>query len=343
MESRDSSDRRLRWRLGAVDLEQPKLVVSLVLIGLLFDLTSAIARPTHGYGDLIDEFCISRGRLRIAGHQPHCGMCHQPGTFDDLPANRVEPNWTEFERGKTSGDFGYFCPGGTSTAPAQGNAPMAMPTPAPTNPAPPPAPASPPKAADGRQPMGMGMHGGEIDGGEMHGMGEMGRMRGRRQPAPSITAPAGQSGGGAGHPSQAAPPPSGMTPSTTPPSAAATSAAGVLSIDRQPVPKPEVEQRLTKFRNEIGIRDSQRARWDAFAEAVRSAAQRHEEVATIATSTAASGGDAVALLQTEQRHMSARIAALRYVSTAFTQLLSVLDEPQRKIANEQLAGIVNTL
>ncbi|KAH2840384.1 hypothetical protein KXW36_001407, partial [Aspergillus fumigatus] len=44
------------------------------LIGLLFDLTSAIARPTHGYGDLIDEFCISRGRLRIAGHQPHCGM-----------------------------------------------------------------------------------------------------------------------------------------------------------------------------------------------------------------------------------------------------------------------------
>lgn len=336
MEFRDSSDRRLRWQWAALDAERPKLMLLLSIVGLLFDVSSASARPSHGFGDLIDEFCVSRGRLRIAAHQPHCGMCHQPGTFDDLPANRVEPNWTEFERGKASGDLSYFCPGGTSTASPQGNAPMAMPTPTPTDRAPVPAPAPSTKAADGRQPTGMGMHGGEIDGGEMTGMSEMDRIRGRRLPAPSTTAPAGQSG--AGRSSQAASSPPGMT------GAPPTSAAGVLSIDRPPVPKPEVEQRLTKLRNAIGIRDSQRAPWDAFAEAVRSAAQRHEEVATMPASTAAaSGGDAVALLQTEQRHMSARIAALRYVSTAFTALLSALDDSQRKVANEQFAAIVNTL
>ena len=131
---------------------------------------------------------------------------------------------------------------------------------------------------------------------------------------------------------------------TTPPNTAPGVAAGVSSIDRPPVPKAEVEQRLTSLRNEIGIKDSQRTRWEAFAEAARSAAQRHEEVATTpASATASSGGDGVALLQLEQRHMSARIAALRYVSTAFTELLAILDDSQRKIANERIAVIVNTL
>ncbi|WP_339528148.1 hypothetical protein, partial [Pseudomonas sp. EL_65y_Pfl2_R96] len=107
MESRDSSDRRLRWRLGAVDLEQPKLVVSLVLIGLLFDLTSAIARPTHGYGDLIDSYCIDRGRLRVRAHQGHCAMCLHLGTFDSAPEHRIEPIWTEFDRGRAGAGFDF--------------------------------------------------------------------------------------------------------------------------------------------------------------------------------------------------------------------------------------------
>lgn len=339
MESRGISERRLWWRWATLDIGKPKAVLGLLIVGLVLGFSSAIARPTHGYGDLIDEFCISRGRLRIAGHQPHCGMCHQPGTFDDLPANHVEPNWAEFERGKASGDFSYFCPGGTSAS-TQDNAPMATPSPIP-NPVPAPAPSPSTEAADERRQMGMGMHGGEIDGGEMSGMGEMGRMRGRRQPTPPTTAPPSQSG--TGRPFQAVPP--GSESSTpTKPSSAPNSASGVLAIDRPPVPKPEVEQRLTKFRNDIGIKDPQRARWDAFAEAVRSAAQRRSEVATTPSpAAAASDGDAVSLLQTEQRHMSARIAALRYVSTAFTELLSVLDDTQRKIANEQLAAIVNTL
>lgn len=312
----------------------------LCLGGLLMGFSAAVARPTHGYGDLIDEFCISRGRLRIAAHQPHCAMCHQPGTFDDTPANRVEPNWTEFERARATGDFSYFCPGGAATVPTPSNTPTTTASPAPSNPGTTPPPAAAPKAADVGRQTGTGMHGHDIDGGEMGEMAEMGR-RGRRQPAASPSAPAAL--GGTGHSQMSAPKPGAMStaPSASNPS---QSSSGVAPIDRAPVPKPEVEQRLTGLRDEIGIKDSQRARWDVFAEVVRSAAQRHEEVgATPASAAAESGGDGVARLQLEQRHMSARIAALRYVSAAFTEFLAVLDDSQRKIANERIATIINLL
>lgn len=72
------------------------------------------ARPGLGYGQLIDKYCIERGRLRVAGHQNHCVMCHSPGTFDPLPEDRVEPNWTEFERGRSTGNFDFFCPGNSA-------------------------------------------------------------------------------------------------------------------------------------------------------------------------------------------------------------------------------------
>lgn len=98
-------------------------VVALALLG--WQTSPTLARPGEGYGDLIDNYCIGRGRLRVRAHQPHCAMCHHLGTFDTSPEHRIEPNWNEFIRGRTTSDFSFFCPGGsdsTQTARAPGEA-----------------------------------------------------------------------------------------------------------------------------------------------------------------------------------------------------------------------------
>lgn len=89
-------------------------ILALVLLG--WQTPPAVARPGYGYGDLIDNYCIERGRLRVRAHQPHCAMCHHLGTFDTSPEHRVEPNWNEFIRARTSGDFSFFCPGGSDAS-----------------------------------------------------------------------------------------------------------------------------------------------------------------------------------------------------------------------------------
>ena len=90
-------------------------VAIFVLTLLGWQMSPVLARPGNGYGDLIDNYCIERGRLRVRAHQPHCAMCHHLGTFDTSPEHRIEPNWNEFIRGRTTGDFGFFCPGGTDS------------------------------------------------------------------------------------------------------------------------------------------------------------------------------------------------------------------------------------
>lgn len=86
------------------------------------DGSTAFARPGSGYGDLIDTYCIDRGRLRVRAHQGHCAMCHHLGTFDSAPEHRIEPNWTEFDRGRLGAGFDFFCPGASASS--------QMPTPA---------------------------------------------------------------------------------------------------------------------------------------------------------------------------------------------------------------------
>ena len=107
-------------RIGSVDSQRRLSVSSQVAIFALVFLgcqsSPALARPGNGFGDLIDNYCIERGRLRVRAHQPHCAMCHHLGTFDTSPEHRIEPNWNEFLRGRTTGDFSFFCPGGADTS-----------------------------------------------------------------------------------------------------------------------------------------------------------------------------------------------------------------------------------
>lgn len=92
---------------------RPSLLCALFVLALD---GSAVARPGSGYGDLIDSYCIDRGRLRVRAHQGHCAMCHHLGTFDSAPEHRIEPNWTEFERGRAGAGFDFFCPGGSASS-----------------------------------------------------------------------------------------------------------------------------------------------------------------------------------------------------------------------------------
>jgi len=113
-----AGNRAKRKRLRKLGL----LVLSCVLIGAAD--RSAMSRPGLGYGDLIDKYCIARGRLRVGAHQGHCAACHHQGTFDSAPEHRVEPNWTEFERGRSNEVFDFFCPPAQAvTAAAPGSRP----------------------------------------------------------------------------------------------------------------------------------------------------------------------------------------------------------------------------
>ncbi|MBJ7402147.1 MAG: hypothetical protein JHD07_02115 [Bradyrhizobium sp.] len=91
-------------------------VVPLACFAALLLGSPVLARPGSGFGDLIDTYCIDRGRLRVRAHQPHCAMCHHLGTFDTSPEHRVEPNWTQFIRGRDTGNFSFFCPGAVDDA-----------------------------------------------------------------------------------------------------------------------------------------------------------------------------------------------------------------------------------
>jgi hypothetical protein len=307
-------------------------VIYLAIVASIVAAATAAARPIQGYGSLIDDYCISRNRLRVAGHQPHCAMCHQSGTFDNLPAHRVEPNWTEFERGRTSGDFRFFCPGDASEGPTSPVAPSqsAPPQPNPSAagdpaaaaplPSPTPMPMKPGPSMTGE--MGMGpMRGHGREGGEREGMGPTGNMA----QAPPVTSPA------------------PANPAVVPGTPATPQGMATPTIDRPALLPADFEQRLSHFRAEVGIGEAQRPGWDAFAEAVRSAAARRREFASAALPSSAPSGDALTLMQQQERALSARIAALRYVSTAFTRLFAVLDENQRKKANERFSPLLDTL
>ena len=106
-------------KTASKDRQRRRSVFSSVAIFVLtllgWQMSPVLARPGNGYGDLIDNYCIERGRLRVRAHQPHCAMCHHLGTFDTSPEHRIEPNWNEFIRGRTTGDFGFFCPGGADS------------------------------------------------------------------------------------------------------------------------------------------------------------------------------------------------------------------------------------
>lgn len=91
-----------------------RFVAGALLLGALVPGT-ATALP--GYTGLINSYCRSQGAQRVRYTDDGCTLCHHPGTFTSDPDHRVEPVWTEFEVGRSSGDYSFFCPqpGGTGS------------------------------------------------------------------------------------------------------------------------------------------------------------------------------------------------------------------------------------
>ena len=94
------------------------------LLGAFMPVT-ALALP--GYTGLINSYCQEQGAPRVRYTDDGCTLCHHPGTFTSDPAHRVEPVWTEFELGRASGDYGFFCPLQGDTGPAITSADLAVP------------------------------------------------------------------------------------------------------------------------------------------------------------------------------------------------------------------------
>lgn len=95
-----------------------------VLIGLVIPGT-ALALP--GYSNLINSYCQGLGAPRVRYTDDGCTLCHHPGTFTSDPAHRVEPVWSEFELGRSSGDYGFFCPTPGNTGPTITSADLDVP------------------------------------------------------------------------------------------------------------------------------------------------------------------------------------------------------------------------
>jgi hypothetical protein len=85
-----------------------------------FAPAAVLALP--GYANLINGFCREQGAPRVRYTDDGCTLCHHPGTFTAEPAHRVEPAWSEFELGRASGSYSFFCPAPSDTGPPDTNA-----------------------------------------------------------------------------------------------------------------------------------------------------------------------------------------------------------------------------
>jgi LTXXQ motif family protein len=102
-------------------------------------------------------------------------------------------------------------------------------------------------------------------------------------------------------------------------------------MDRGPLRR--VEGTLAFYRAELAIGDTQRAAWEAFADAVRTAAKRLDEARQTAAS-AGREGSALDQLQRRATLLSAQLDALKLVQAAATPLYAGLSAEQKKTADE---------
>lgn len=94
-------------------------------------LAPSVTQALPGYANLINGFCRAQGAPRVRYTDDGCTLCHHSGTFTAEPAHRVEPAWSEFELGRASGSYSFFCPGPADTSQANTSADISPPMPAP--------------------------------------------------------------------------------------------------------------------------------------------------------------------------------------------------------------------
>jgi hypothetical protein len=110
--------------------------------------------------------------------------------------------------------------------------------------------------------------------------------------------------------------------------------SGMSTIDR-------VEGRIAFLRAELKITDAQASAWNAFADALRTNAQKLGQVrASMMPQPSAAQPQAPTLaerLDLQERWLLARLEGTRAIKAAFTTLYGTLSDEQKKTADELLA------
>lgn len=107
---------------------------------------------------------------------------------------------------------------------------------------------------------------------------------------------------------------------------------GVDMMDR-------IDGRIAFLRTELRITDAQTGAWNQFAEALRSGRQHLLEARQQLTAPASTPS---ARLDQYERHLTARLEAIRAARTAFSNLYAALDEHQKHVADELVVPFLAT-
>lgn len=100
-----------------------------------------------------------------------------------------------------------------------------------------------------------------------------------------------------------------------------------------------IEGRLAFLRAELHVTDAQNSAWTTFAEGVRSSRQHLLEARQQLNQPSSKPADR---LEQYERHLAARLEALKSARTAFTQLYASLDEAQKRTADELVVPFIAT-
>ncbi|NNM73905.1 Spy/CpxP family protein refolding chaperone [Enterovirga aerilata] len=102
-----------------------------------------------------------------------------------------------------------------------------------------------------------------------------------------------------------------------------------------------IDGRIAFLRAELKITDAQAASWNQFAEALRSSRKHLLEAREQLASPTAESNPATRIEQYE-RHLAARLEAIRTARTSFSQLYAGLDQHQKHVADELVVPFLAT-
>lgn len=100
-----------------------------------------------------------------------------------------------------------------------------------------------------------------------------------------------------------------------------------------------IEGRIAFLRAELRVTDTQAPAWNTFADAVRSSRKHLMEARQVLNQPYATPADR---LEQYERHLSARLEALKSARAAFAQLYATLDEGQKRTADELVLPFIAT-
>ncbi|MFC4172453.1 Spy/CpxP family protein refolding chaperone [Microvirga sp. GCM10011540] len=102
-----------------------------------------------------------------------------------------------------------------------------------------------------------------------------------------------------------------------------------------------IEGRIAFLKAELTITDAQTPAWNQFAEALRSSRQHLIEARQLLAAPAADAS-ATARLEQYERHLGARLEAIKAARSSFAQLHAALDEHQKHVAEELVVPFLAT-